>query len=127
MTKIKKKKTRRSATKYPALEPKFNLKSRYELIDYDYLDQLTEKDKDWLNTFTEEYTGANFNHGKKKLHKTKKLKKSCYDMNNSRNRCQLTKAKASGKYDSLSDIDEADILIDMEDRLIYNVDKKKKD
>jgi len=103
--KPKEKKSRRARSKFPALRPELNLRSRYESIDYDYIDQLSEKDKEWLNTFTEEYTNANFNHGKSTLHKTKKLKKDCYNRNNSRNRDILTRAKAAGECVYIEDLD----------------------
>lgn len=74
----------------------------------DYVDKLSDKDKQWLNTFTEEYTNANFNHGKKVLHKTKAQKKDCYDRNNARNRDILTRAKAAGEAVYLEDIKEKD-------------------
>ena len=74
----------------------------------DYVDKLTDKEKQWLNTFTEEYTNANFNHGKKVLHKTKTQKKDCYDRNNARNRDILTREKAAGTALYLEDIKEKD-------------------
>ena len=93
------KKTKRSQIKYSALDPSVNLKTRYELIsDYDYLDELSEKEKAWLNKFTKEYVNADLNTKKKSrnLHKTERLKKDCYDRNNARNRCILTRCRASG-------------------------------
>lgn len=74
---MKKKRTRRSQSKYPALDPKLNLKTRQELLDIDYLDQLSDKDKQWLNDFTNEYVHADFktniNEGRKRIHKKKKV------------------------------------------------------
>ena len=40
-------KNKRSRSKFPALEPKYNLKSRQELYDFDYLDKLSDKEKEW--------------------------------------------------------------------------------
>ena len=91
------KKTKRSMAKYPALDPSLNLKTRTGLIDYDYIDQLSDKDKKWLNKFTEEYVGANIPEEKRNLHNTDELKKDCYDRNNARNRDVLTRAEAQGK------------------------------
>ncbi len=100
-----KKKNRRSKVKYPALDPEFNLKSRSELIEADYINKLSEEEKEWLNRFNEEYVNASFNKNpKKNLHKSKKLKKDCYDRNNSRNRDILTRAKASGKFHYIDDL-----------------------
>jgi hypothetical protein len=67
------------------------------LIDYDYVDQLSDKEKDWLNRFTEEYTNASFGHKGAKIHKKKKDELEAYKRNNYRNADILTRAKASGK------------------------------
>lgn len=121
-------KSRRSKSKYPALDPTLNLKTRYELIaDCDYLDKLSDKEKEWLNNFNEEYINANMNHKGKKLHKSKKQKKDCYDRNNSRNRCLLTIKRATGMC---TDLEEAKVenktLENTEDFLIKVIDEKKK-
>lgn len=63
-----------------------NLKTRQELIDYDYVDKLSEKDKAWLNKFTAEYVNAdldrkNFDNN---LHNTLELKQDCDKRNNDR-------------------------------------------
>lgn len=130
MTKLKstkKRPTRRSKAKYAALQPELNLKTRYEEIDYDYVNQLSDKDKEWLNNFTEEYVNANMNHKGKKLHRSKKDKKLCYDRNNSRNRCILTRAKAGGKSVNLDDIIERKEKIgyEIESKLINEIDLNK--
>ncbi len=88
---------KRESSKFPALDKSLNLKSRSDLIDYDYVHTLSEKDKKWLNQFTEEYTNAGIKKGRKNLHSTKALKKDCYDRNNARNRCQWTREKAIGR------------------------------
>jgi len=97
---MQKKHNRRSKEKYPALKPDLNLKTRYELIDYDYLDKLSPQEMAWLNKFTSEYTNADFRHSKP-LHSTKKRRKECYAANNSRNRCIFTRNKACGQLDYL--------------------------
>ena len=95
--KVKKKVTRRSSSKFPALRPEYNLKSRQEEIAdlASYAHKLNEKEKAWLDKFSNEYINASF--GKKPLHKTKNQRKECYNRNNARNRCILSKAKACGK------------------------------
>lgn len=70
---VSKKRTKRSQSKYPALDPRLNLKTRYDEIDYDYIDQLNEKEKAWLNNFSKEYTGASFDDSKKRVHKKQKV------------------------------------------------------
>lgn len=75
--------TKRSKNKYPSLQPELNLKTRSDLIDYDYTTNLPEtwtdpktgktyNPKQWLNDFTEEYVSASFNK-KKRIHKKIKV------------------------------------------------------
>lgn len=100
----KKRKTKRSAEKYPALRQDLNLKTRFDLVDYDYLDKLNDKELEWLNKFTEEYTHTDFRHTKP-IMKTKKERREAYARNNARNRCVFTRAKASGNLMYFSEID----------------------
>ena len=115
----------RKKEKYSALKVRLNLKSRMDEISdlASYVDQLNESEKEWLNTFAEEYVNANFNHGKERIHpveykeferkngskyKADKYKKACEDNNNSRNRCVYTKASTTGNlqaYEDLSDLE----------------------
>lgn len=112
-SKAVKKKNKRSREKYPALKPELNLRSRFELIDYDYVDKLNDEEKAWLNKFTNEYTNASLDRKnlKNNFHNTEELKKDCYDRNNARNRDVLTRAKASGNNVYLDDIKEKDIKV----------------
>lgn len=135
------KKTKRSQSKYPALDPTLNLKSRYEQIDYDYIKKLSPKEKEFLNNFTEEYTNANFNHGGKRIHKEKlvnkyikcrkktvkidKAKKDSYDRNNSRNSDLLTKLKASSTAIYMEDLSTDLSDGNEENRIIRELDKDK--
>lgn len=121
MKKDKKKPTRRGTAKFPALQPQLNLKRRYDLIDYDYVDKLSEKDKKWLNDFTEEWVNAKTKDAR--FHKSKKAKKLCNDANNARNRCIWTMAKASGRNVNLDNL-EPDEAVAEEDKLIEDLDKK---
>jgi hypothetical protein len=109
-------KSKRARTKYPALKPELNLKSRYELIDYDYVDKLSESDKAWLNKFTEEYVNASLDSEnlENNFHSTDELKKDCYRRNNARNRDILTRAKASGTFVSTDELLETKKSIKIE-------------
>jgi hypothetical protein len=128
------KKNKRELSKYPALDPKVNLKSRIDLLDYDYLNKLNEKELEWLNKFTEEYTHASLNtkNPKKNLHKTKKMRIDCYNRNNSRNRDVLTKGKMSNKLDGIeklnnlgySEEDKINMILDI--GIDYQKNKRKK-
>ena len=113
-----KKQNRRSKEQYPALKQNLNLKTRYELVDYDYIDQLSEKEKDWLNRFTEEYTHAKYDHEGPKIQKKKKYELESYDRNNARNRCILTLAKAMGKAHGLEVLKFAEGTLNPEEALI---------
>lgn len=116
---MKKKRNKRSKTKYPALDPSLNLKTRTDLLDYDYLDQLSEKDKDWLNRFTEEYTHARFDHKGKKIQKSKEQIKDAYDRNNARNRDILTRVRASGRLKDIETIKGEDMnILNPEEQMI---------
>lgn len=54
------KKLRRDQIKHPALNKNYNSRILSEYIDYDYLDQLSEEELDWLNKFTEEFHKASY-------------------------------------------------------------------
>lgn len=120
----RKKRSRRDAQERPDLDPKFNLKTRTDLLDQDYLHKLSPEELDWLNKFNKEYVSASLNteSPRKNLHRNKKLRKDCYDRNNARNRDILTRAKASNRlidYEKL--IEEVD-QNDVEERLIKKLD-----
>ena len=57
-----KKKSKRTQSKWPALNPQVNLKIRREELEIDYLDKLSNSEKDWLNRFSEEDINTNFDH-----------------------------------------------------------------
>lgn len=102
--KQKNKTNRRSLNKYPALCPELNLKTRYELISVDYINKLSDKEKNWLNKFNEEEINASLKNPK--FNKTKKEQKVCYDRNNARNRDILTRAKASGTINYIEELND---------------------
>lgn len=121
------KKSRRAKTKNSALRPELNLKTRQHLIDYDYVNKLNEEEKAWLNKFTEEYTIARLDSKKLKnnLHNTDALKKDCYDRNNARNRCIMTRVQAQGLLADIAELrdnpvkedDEVEELLDQSEEL----------
>lgn len=75
-------------------------------MDYDYVNKLTDKEKKFLNKFTEEYVNASLSTDKKwrNLHRTKESIRDCFNRNNARNRDILTRQKAMGKHIYLEDI-----------------------
>lgn len=74
-----------------------SVKNRNEQADYDYLEKLSAKDLLWLKGFNREFVNADFKHSYKKVHKSKKRIKDCFDRNNSRNRDLYSKAKVENK------------------------------
>lgn len=96
---MKKSKKRRSDVKYPGLNPSYNSKIKQEYLDYDYVSKLSDKDKEFLNKFTEEFYGAalDVHNLENNLHNTPKLKKDCQDRNNARNRCIYSIQRATNR------------------------------
>lgn len=80
------------------------------MIDYDYINKLSEKEKAFLNDFTEEYTNASLDSKnlENNMHNTVALKRDCYKRNNDRNADIYTKSKAQG------------ILLQLDDLKIFN-------
>lgn len=129
----RKKKTNRSKAKYPGLEKRFTSRIRQEYLDYDYLDKLSDKDKEWLNNFTEEYLGANFKHPGKKMHKRKREQRELYNNNNARNRCAYGTSKVTGSvinydFNELHELIEGQQSVNetnyLEEALIEFIDSK---
>lgn len=107
--------SRRARTKYPALNPSYNLKTRTDEISDiqsyassipdDLIDPKTGKlVKEFLNSFVEEHINANFKHKGMKLMKKKAEKRERYRANNSRNKDIYTREKAQGKLNYIEDI-----------------------
>lgn len=115
--------TRRGRSKYPALDPRLNLRTRYdEIADLDYIDKLNDEEKEWMNKFMGEYVNADFRH-EKPIHKTQKAKRDCYNRNNARNRDVLTQVKACGKSVNIDDCHESDLTVQsQEDKILLKID-----
>lgn len=92
----KKKNNKRSSTKYPAFNPKLNTRLRQEFLDIDYVDKLSEEEKEFLHRFMEEEVNASFSNTNKDINKTKEEKRAIYNKNNARNRCLYSNKKATG-------------------------------
>lgn len=121
----------RKRTKYPGLDKKVHPKVRQDYLDIDYADKLSDKEKEWLSNFNEEYVGASFTHKGKSLHRTKKARKDCYDRNNARNRDVFALAKANGRLEGINELTgEYNKAVDLnpntvEDAVIEVIDFKK--
>lgn len=122
----RKKETRRSRQSYPELDPRYNLKTRADLIDQDYLHKLSDKELQWLNKFNKEEISASFDtkNLNKNLNKSKKARKRCYDSNNARNRDILSKAKASNQLVEFDALIEKSNMESYEDFLINKLDSQ---
>lgn len=94
--KTKKKTPRRNNLQYPGLEKSVTKRVAREYLDQDYIDKLSDKDKQWLSNFNEEWLSANFNHQGKVLHKSKEKKREIYNRNNARNRDTMSILKQRG-------------------------------
>lgn len=111
---IEKQKMPRHMEKFPALNFKRQVKTRLDQLDLDYISQLNDEEKEWLNSFLEETVITNFKHKGKKLLKTKKARRECYASNNARNRCMYTKAKAMNALTNVSNPQALAAVLDVE-------------
>lgn len=112
--------------KYPGLTSRGDLKIRHELYDQDYIDKLSDKEKEWLSNFNLEYNSANFDHEGKRIHKeklrTRKVKstgksrvvdvgkKDSFDRNNLRNNDVFAIVKANHMFRDLSQADKQNVV-----------------
>lgn len=90
------KKNNYTKQKYPALNARYQVGNRKELIDYDYIDKLSPEEKDWLDRFTSEYVVTNFNHRGEQLFTDDEDKRALYRENNKRNSDVFSVSKANG-------------------------------
>lgn len=109
------------------MDPTLNLKTRYEQIEdvASYAKDLPEDAKEWLNKFVGEYVNTSFNKDRSlNLQKSDQERRSCYKLNNDRNKDLYTKGKACGKAYYLEDIMETmkTKQINSEDELIETLD-----
>lgn len=69
-----------------------------DYVDYDYLENLSFKDLQFLHKFTEEYYCGKVKKGDKTaFHKSNRKRKECYNRNNQINRDAFSIAKCLGK------------------------------
>lgn len=107
-------KKKRDLEKYPALNPRLNAKTRFEVLDMDYLKKLSTEELEYLNKFMAEYVSGAFKkddtggYSSENLHRTQEERRECYTRNNTRNRCALTISNATGQ--TLRSDDIIDIL-----------------
>lgn len=96
-------KKKRDLEKYPALNPRLNAKTRFEVLDMDYIKKLNDAELQFLNQFMAEYVSGAFKkseeggYSSSNLHQTLEERRECYTRNNVRNRCGLTISNATGQ------------------------------
>ena len=102
--------------KYPALNPRLNAKTRFEVLDMDYLKKLNKSELEFMNQFMAEYVSGAFKkdqngeYSSDNMHKTVEERRECYTRNNTRNRCGLTVSNATGqtlRSDNIGDFVES--------------------
>ena len=92
-------KRKRSNVRYPGLEPALNRKNIRELLDFDYIKNLTKKEKDYLNQFCIEYYSADFRKTKKRIFKKKVERLKIGIQNNKRNQDAFSHLKSINMID----------------------------
>jgi hypothetical protein len=77
----------RNKVKYPGFDKKYTTRIRQEYLDsIEYIDQLNEEEKIWMNRFLEEELNSQFQNDGTDFNKTKEDRKKIYDRNNAQNR-----------------------------------------
>lgn len=79
------------------------VKGVYDEKGKELIRPLNDEEKEFLNSFYEEYYGTNFKHKGELLHKTKKERLELYGHNNARNRCLYNLKRAIGFLHELQD------------------------
>jgi len=119
----------RRKVKNAALNSNYTTKVRREFLDFDYIDKLSEKEKEFLNKFVEEEQNASFSKTKKNFNKTKEAQRKIYTNNNKRNNDVFGVTKATGRLlltgETTPYIEgNREVANDYEDALIDFIDKK---
>lgn len=66
------------------------------MVDYDYLNKLSDEEKEWLAQFTDEWVGGDLS-SEAPLHATPEQRKAAYRKNNSQKRDWYSKMDAQGR------------------------------
>jgi hypothetical protein len=113
---VDKQKIPRHKERWPALNFNRQVKLRKDYFEgiEEYVQQLNDKQKDFLNKFLEETVITNFKHKGSLLYKGKKKRREFYNSNNARNRCMHTMAKAMNILDSTETMPNLDVLYNTE-------------
>lgn len=128
---------KRSEILYPGLDKAAHPKMRQDLLDQDYVDKLSDKEKAWLSKFNEEYAGGSFKknpddtYSDENIHKTQKERRECYTRNNVNRKCTLTRAAAqkltSSAPETWKQVEREAVskIAETEDAAIMSIDMKR--
>jgi hypothetical protein len=125
ITRGEEKVNKRRKVKYPALDPRFNLKGRKCYIEADYINgvynqngnmvmrPLTDDEKEWLNKYYEETVVTSFNRDGTDLYDSDEDRRKFYKDNNTRNVCLYNMMKKTGRLHSI-DITADNVTYELE-------------
>lgn len=123
--KPKKPKKLRNNEKYPALTKNKMPRVRQEYLDFEYIDQLNDEEKAWLNKFNDEYLNASFKHDDTDIQSYEKYGKDANDRNNSRNRCLYGQLKnKADKFNNKKLLNYDNLLGDVENSYNSEINPK---
>lgn len=120
-----------SKKKRNPLNTSHQVRTRREYIDYDYVSSLSNKDRKFLEKFTDEYYGGagfyrqeddEYNY-KKNVHKTDALRRECYRRNTAQNKDLYNLKRISGKIDFINNESDWD-KIAQETELLMEADRE---
>jgi len=120
---------RRRDEEFAGLKKELHPRTRWEYLDMDYADKLSDEDKKMLSKFVDEYYGASLSPADQPdnwtndFHSTPELRKECMDRNNARNRDMYTILRTRGmvEFDTHKSVimfEEKD-TDDLADEVIY--------
>lgn len=110
---------KRKRTKHAALKPNVNLKIRYnEIADFDYLDKLNQSELEFLNKFVDGWVVSNTDND------MFPNKQELNQRNNARNRCIMSRARASNTLHYFSELKNTQ-MESFWDGVIERIDRRK--
>jgi len=111
--------SKRSKTKYPGLSKALYSKIKQEFFDIDYVAQLSEEEKEWLNHFMNGDLGANTKDNP--VFEDYEEKRKCWKKNNDRNNDVYSVMRATGRLTDAAIMPTE--VVDFESELIDYIDE----
>jgi hypothetical protein len=100
----KKKTSKRKRTKYPGLNKNCYSRIKQEFFDLDYVDKLSEEEKQWMNDFMNGHLGANTKDTP--IFPNYEDKQKCWKMNNDRNIDTYSIKRVTGELSDVATMPE---------------------